>query len=105
MTVMGNTNITIIQGDSYVKNVTLGGVSIDIVKDIWFSSKALNINKKLSLNNGVFELKFTPEETSSLQVGNFDYDLTLRFVDENVDTISYQSLIRILEKNNRVFYE
>lgn len=102
MDIIGNSNIEIIQGDSYQLNITLEGVEVDTIQNIYFSSQALEISKELIKKTNSFALNFSPEETNKFKKGYYDYDLTIKFMDDNIKTIIYRSNISILPKTNGV---
>ena len=100
--VIGESKITIVQGDSYERYITIDGISLDLIEGIYFSSDKLNISKKLILKSNVFVLSLTSEETKDLPVVNTNYDLTIKFNNNKINTIQYQATISILKKNNKV---
>lgn len=102
MDIIGNSNIEIIQGDSYQLNITLEGVELETISNIYFSSNSLDITKELVKEQDVFQLILASNETLNFKIGIFDYDLTIKFVDAKIKTIIYRSLISILPKINEV---
>lgn len=102
MDIIGNSNIEIIKGDTYQLNITLEGVELKTISNIYFSSKSLDITKELVKQQNEFKLILEPNETIKFKIGSFDYDLTIKFVDDKIKTIIYRSFISILPKINEV---
>lgn len=100
--VSGNTEISIIQGDSYQKSIEITNVDTELIESIVFSCKALNLTRELtkSLIGNKYELYFTSTETAAFSVLNSNYDLTVKFNDGKIKTIIYNSFIEVLPKNN-----
>lgn len=99
--IKGQKQIKVIQGDSYQLNVSVTNAS-GTIDHIVVSSKKLNIKKTLTFdsesNKYIFNL--TAEETAEFPVITTDYDLTIFFTDENVQTIAYRAEIVVLPKTN-----
>lgn len=100
--VIGDSKITIIQGDSYERYITFEGVDLNLIEGVYFSSEKLGIVKKLFLNHNIFILSLTAEETMNFPIMNATYDLTVKFIENKVNTVQYQAVISILSKNNRI---
>lgn len=100
--VIGESKITIIQGDSYERYITIETGENNLIEGVYFSSEKLGISKKLIERNNIYIIRLTPEETSILPVVNTTYDLTIKFQEEKVNTVQYQETISILRKNNKV---
>lgn len=100
--ISGNTQISIIQGDSYQKSIEITNVDTELIESIVFSCKALNLTRELtkSLIGNKYELYFTATETLAFSVFNSSYDLTVKFKDSKIKTIVYNSFIEVLPKNN-----
>ena len=97
-----NNEITIIQGDTYQAKLTVKGLdSTQYVDKCVFSCCYLNIKKEMEIKDNSFLLKFTPEETMAMKNCETDYDITLSFVDESIDTVIYGGKIKVLLKKNR----
>lgn len=96
--------IQIIQGDSYALEVDFEGIIIDLIDSIHFTCNELSICKQLEkdIENNLFRLYIDKEETKEYSNGVYNYDLTIKFVDNNVKTVQYRSILVILEKNNKV---
>ena len=106
--IIGNTKLEIIQGDTFVKTITIGGItdSSKIIKNIYFSCAELNISRKLNNpETNVYELLIHSEETNEMKEFYGTYDLTIEFVDEKINTFIYNSQIVIKPKKNKVIYE
>lgn len=101
MIVIGNPTIKLVQGDSYQKNFTLEGIE-NVIEGIYFSCKALNFCKKLNYENGVYSFNLSSEETKNFKEFYGNYDITIRFVDKNIQTIFYKANFQILPKINEV---
>ena len=100
--ISGNTQISIIQGDSYQKNIVITNVDTELIESVVFSCKTLNLTRELtkSLIGNKYELYFTATETLAFSVFNSNYDLTVKFKDSKIKTIVYNSFIEVLPKNN-----
>lgn len=96
--------IQIIQGDSYTLEVDFEGIIIDLIDSIYFTCNELSICKQLEkdIENNLFRLSIDKNETKEYSNGVYNYDLTIKFVDNNVKTVQYRSILVILEKNNKV---
>lgn len=99
--IKGQKQIKVIQGDSYQLNVSVTNAS-GTIDHIVVSSKKLNIKKTLTFDseNNKYIFKLTAEETANFPVLTTDYDLTIFFTDENVQTIAYKAEIVVLPKTN-----
>ena len=97
-----NSNLKLIQGDSFQVNVTLDNVDNLIIDSIIFSCSALGLCKKLEhdLNKWVFKL--TSSETKNFPKFIGDYDLTIKFIDGNTTTVIYRNSIEVLPKTNDI---
>ncbi len=100
-------DMVIIQGDSYQKNVYIDGVFLSAIEGVYFSCGKLNLSKKLDFddaNNNWF-LLLTPEETEILKPVVTDYDITVKFNGNKVQTGLYRGKLIVSEKNNPVHPE
>ena len=99
--IRGQKQIKVIQGDSYQLNVSVANAA-STIDHIVVSSDKLSIKKTLTFdstsNKYVFTL--TAAETTNLQKGTYDYDLTIFFTDTNVQTVAYRADIVVLPKTN-----
>lgn len=102
MQIDGTLDIRIIQGDSYRREITIDGLGQEVIEGIYFSSHELGVCKKCLYEDGVYVLYFSPSETENFKAFSGIYDLTVRFNQNDVNTICYNSSITILEKNNKV---
>ena len=104
MYIQGNPKISIIQGDSYTNEIEFEGIELELIENIFFTCGKLSICKKLEkdLENNLFIFHLNSKDTINFEVGTYDYDLTIQFIDNQYKTIQYQSIISILEKNNKV---
>ena len=102
--IIGDRKIEIIQGDSYTRNITIQGVDIALIEGIYFSCETLGICKKLEYDDEQkkYILSFTSEETNNIAKFEGNYDLTIKFIDDQINTVQYQSPIFIRKKNNKV---
>ena len=99
--IRGQKQIKVIQGDSYQLNVSVENVT-NAIDNITVSSEKLEIKKVLTYDsvNNKYIFTLTPNETRNFTVGKTDYDLTIFFADDNVQTIVYKSEITVLPKTN-----
>ena len=99
--IKGQKQIKVIQGDSYQLNVSIENIT-SAIDHVVVSCGKLEIKKTLNFdsetNKYIFSL--TPDETAILKTGTYDYDLTVFFADEKVQTIAYRSDIVVLPKTN-----
>ena len=102
MAIEGNVRLQLIQGDSFEREIYIEGAELNIIEGIYFSCEKLKICKKLYLNGEYFVLNFTPEETINFPKSEVDYDLTVKFIDNKIETVSYRSQLTILPKINKV---
>ena len=104
MYIQGNPKIVIVQGDSYTREIEFEGVTLDFIENVYFTSNKLSLCKTLfkDTENNVFILVIKHEESKNFPIGTFDFDLTVKFMNDNIKTIQYRSIISILEKNNVV---
>ncbi len=100
--VKGKKEITIIQGDSYQKNVKILNVDHALIDKVIMSCIKLNINKELTYDseNDKYVFYLSPEETSTYDEIITNYDFTIKFKDDNVKTVCYKSMIRVMSKSN-----
>ncbi len=97
------TDIVIIQGDTYQKNISVTGVFLSSIEGVYFSCGKLNLSKKLEFDEilNKFVLILTPEETSSLKPIVTDFDITVKLLDK-IQTGVYRGKLIVAEKTNPV---
>lgn len=102
--VKGKAEIKIIQGDSYQKNIIIENVDKQYISNVYISCDKLNICKELEYINETnkFRLYITRQETESFEKGLYDYDITIKFVQDVVKTIPYRASFVVLPKINKV---
>lgn len=102
--VKGKVEINIIQGDNYQKNVLVEDVDLSYIEGVYFSCSRLNICKKLPYDSDIARYVFslTADETKAFPPIISDYDITIKFTDEKVSTVSYRGRINVLPKINEV---
>ena len=100
------TDIIIIQGDTYQKNVsiTAAGIFLSAIESVYFSCGKLNLTKQLEYDQSVkcWVLLLTSQETESLKLIETDYDITIKFFDDKIRTALYRGKLKVLDKNNPV---
>ncbi len=96
-------DIVIIQGDTYQKNVSIDGVFLSSIEGVYFSCGKLNLSKKLEWDESInkFVLLLTSEETQSLKPIVTDFDITVKIIGK-VTTGLYRGKLIVAEKNNPV---
>mgnify|MGYP000201033360 CR=1 FL=1 len=105
METTGNIRLQIIQGDSFDRQVYVEGVETDKIEGIYFTCEKLGICKKLVLTkDSYFTLSISAEESSKFPKIDASYDLTIKFIDDKIQTATYCSQISILPKINKVTY-
>ena len=103
METTGNIRLQIIQGDSFDRQVYVEGVGTDKIEGIYFTCEKLGICKKLVLTkDSYFTLSISAEESSKFPKIDASYDLTIKFIDDKIQTATYCSQISILPKINKV---
>lgn len=107
METTGNIRLQIIQGDSFDRQVYVEGVETDKIEGIYFTCEKLGICKKLVLTKDItkdsyFALSISAEESSKFPKIDASYDLTIKFIDDKIQTATYCSQISILPKINKV---
>lgn len=103
METTGNIRLQIIQGDSFDRQVYVEGVETDKIEGIYFTCEKLGICKKLVLTkDSYFTLSISAEESSKFPKIDASYDLTIKFIDDKIQTATYCSQISILPKINKV---
>ena len=102
--VTGKVEIQIIQGDSYQKNVLISKVDLALIEGVYFSCSKLNIEKKLDYDRDIERYVFalTSNETKDLPPIYTDYDITVKFNDDKIKTVSYRGSFSVLLKTNKV---
>ena len=94
--------IKIIQGDSCVRTVTVTK-GADLVEEVYFTSKALNISQKLpKISDNEYLISIAPEVTINFKPMLTTFDITVILKDNQVDTNVYNEEIRVLKKGNRI---
>ena len=103
METTGNIRLQIIQGDSFDRQVYVEGVETDKIEGIYSTCEKLGICKKLVLTkDSYFTLSISAEESSKFPKIDASYDLTIKFIDDKIQTATYCSQISILPKINKV---
>lgn len=96
--------IEIIQGDTIEKNVVISGVDSADIEKVYFSSEKLQIEKELTYDseNEKWVFKLDPSETKDLPITTTDFDITIKFTNDDVMTCVYRGVIQVLPKINKV---
>jgi len=96
-------DIVVIQGDTYQKNVSIEGVFLESIESVYFSCGKLNLEKELYYDESInkFVLLLTSEETKNLKPIVTDFDITVKIIGK-VITGLYRGKFIVAEKNNRV---
>lgn len=102
MTTKGNTNLEIIQGDTFGLTIKLENVDLDTIEKVYFTCDTLKISKEFERRDDAYYLEISCEETCNLNKIVCCYDITAFFVGNKVKTVEYRGTIRILEKVNKV---
>lgn len=101
--ICGNSEIIIIQGDSFQMTVTVEGLSAEVIDSVLFSCEKLNLCKELTITeDGAYLLSFESSETKSWETITATYDLTVRFSDSKIKTVIHNSSFKVIEKTNKV---
>jgi hypothetical protein len=97
-----NTDLELVQGDTFLLNVTLENVDLDQIEKVYFSCKELCLCKEFVRNGDVFELEISCDETCNLNKTICCYDITAVLAGNKVKTVEYRGTIQVLEKTNKV---
>jgi hypothetical protein len=95
--------IEVIKGDTLELSFEVENIEIDLIKNVYFSSR--NLLTKEFLWDEISEkyrLTISSQETEIFPVGKASYDITIIFVDETVKTIQYRGPLVVYPKDNRV---
>lgn len=95
-------DLEIIKGDtlSLLVNVEIG---IEVIDKIYFSSKALNLQKEAEyVGENVYRVIISSEETKIFNVNQATYDITVLKKDGTVKTELHNGHIYIVDKENVV---
>lgn len=101
-------DVSFIQGDyaSFLYEITdQNGDAIPAIENVVFSSKRMNVVKKLlKISDTTFALKFESEETAAMNAPvKTSYDLTIEFTnDASPITIIYNAMFTIYKKENAI---
>lgn len=102
MITKGNTDLTIIQGDTLSLTIRLENVELTSIDKVYFSCSELNITKAFEQRDDIFELNIDCEETCDFKPSVCCYDITILFTNKKVKTIEYRGKISVLKKVNVV---
>lgn len=100
--IIGNVEIAFVQGDNFTKIISIEDIDNRIIEGIYFTCKDLNICKKCIFYKEEYILEFTSEETEKIKPYIGTYDLTIRFVKDEVITICHNTPFIVLTKKNEV---
>ena len=98
----GTLDIKIIQGDSYRREITVEGISLEDIEGVYFSCSALNICKLCPLEKDVYVLLLEASETEKFSCSRVTYDLTIKFKGNIVQTMCYNASLIVFPKTNKV---
>lgn len=99
------TDIVIIQGDTYQANVTVEGVEdLAVIENVYFSCSKLEMTKELTFDpeTETYVLLLSSEETSALYPQTTNFDITVKFFDSKIKTGLYRGKLIVCDKNNPV---
>lgn len=96
--------IEIIQGDTIEKNIVISGVNNNDIDKVYLSSSKLQIDKELTYDseNQKWLFKLESNETKNLTITTTDFDITIKFTNDDILTCIYRGLIQVLPKINKV---
>ena len=97
-------DIVIIQGDTYEKHVSIDGVFLSAIESVYFSCGKLNITKQLNYDGSInrFVLTLSSDETKTFKPVVTDYDITVKLNGDKVTTGLYRGKLIVAEKNNPI---
>lgn len=97
-------DIVIIQGDTYQKNLIIEGVMLDAIEAVYFSCGKLNLSQEMPYDENInrFVLLLDSDVTKNLKPIVTDYDITVKFFDDKVRTGLHRGKLIVSEKNNPV---
>lgn len=102
MLTKGNTNLEIIQGDTFSLTIRLENVDLSTIDKIYFSCKKLGICKEFRRMNDAFDLDIACTETCDYNVTMCCYDITVKFKSSRTTTVQYRGKIKVLPKVNEI---
>lgn len=91
-----------IQGDIFELEIKICGIDANLIENVWFSSKRLDITKSISNIGDNYFLRIESIITKKFQVGFADYDITVQLKDGQYLTVLHKECIEILQKQNEV---
>lgn len=91
-----------IQGDMFELEIKICGIDANLIENVWFSSKRLDITKSISNIGDNYFLRIESIITKKFQVGFADYDITVQLKDGQYLTVLHNECIEILQKQNEV---
>lgn len=95
-------DIEIIQGDTSNPIFTVE-VGVELIEELWFSSKRLGIKQKLTkINDTQYMANFTTELTCECKVCTTTYDITAKLKESQRYTPVHNGKIIILKKENDI---
>ena len=94
--------LKIIQGDTLNLTITVEA-GAELIEELWFSSKYLNISKQLTkINDTQYLATFDAEFTCDCKTCLTTYDITAILKDNQVSTLVYQEELQVLKKENAI---
>lgn len=102
--VKGKAEIKLISGDSYQKNIIIENVEHSYIEGVYISSEKLGLCKQLEYVSETNKYRFFLErqETAEFEKGVYDYDITIKFIQDVVKTVPYRASFIVYPKINKV---
>lgn len=98
----GNTNLEIIQGDTFSLTIRLENVDLTTIDKVYFSCKELGICKEFFRMEDAFDLDIPCTETCDYKKTVCCYDITIKFNSGRTTTVEYRGKLKILPKVNEI---
>lgn len=95
--------LSVIQGDTFAINLTVGGADAGALEKITFSCRDQNIVQDfIKLDEGVYALEIGSDKTKKFTPKVSSFDITGIFIDGEKVTASYHNRLLVLRKENNV---
>lgn len=93
--------LSIIQGDTFEIELTVGGVGVEILDKITFTCNDQGIVQDFKrVDDGIYYLRVESEKTKNFTPKVSSFDITGTFVDGEKVTATYQNKLLVLRKEN-----
>lgn len=100
----------IIQGDTYNAKIVIKKneaiLDHSLIDKVYFTCKGLNIQIEPQYDaiENAYLLEIPSSETQTYNIGKYDFDITILFVNQHIKTAVYEDVLQVLKKHNEVDY-